>query len=276
MKIHYGITLISFLFLAACTGQTENTENTALEAPSYSEVLAGAQRSDDNRARDRYRHPRQTLEFFGLQRSDTVVEIWPGGGWYTEVLSPLLNAGTLYAAHFDENANSEYYRNSRKAFIQKLDGDAVLYENVELTVLAAPELTDIAHGAKVDKVLTFRNVHNWMRNESEQAVFAAMYAALKPGGILGVVEHRAKVGASKAEMISSGYVTEAYVIALAEQAGFRLLASSEVNANDLDTTQHPKGVWTLPPSLRLGETDKVQYQAIGESDRMTLKFQKPE
>jgi len=242
-------------------------------------VLAGDHRSDRNRARDVYRHPKETLRFFGLRPDMHVVEVWPGGGWYTEVLAPLLREhGTYYAAHYhiDEDTHS-FYRKAQRNFLDKLAKRPDLYDRVVVTGLLPPHV-NMAPKDSVDLVLTFRNVHNWIEPGYEQAMFDAFFAALKPGGVLGVVEHRAKDGISKRDMIRSGYVSEAYVIDLAHKAGFKLAARSEVNANPKDTKDHPRGVWTLPPTLRsgwLGGDDRERYLAIGESDRMTLKFTKP-
>jgi len=242
-------------------------------------VLAGDHRSDRNRARDVYRHPEATLQFFGLRPDMHVAEVWPGGGWYTEVLAPLLRErGKYYAAHYHVNDDTHrYYRKAREKFLDKLAKRPELYDRVVVTGLLPPHV-DMAPNASVDLVLTFRNVHNWIEPGYEQEMFNAFFAALKPGGVLGVVEHRAKEGTSKRDMIRSGYVSEAYVIDLAHKAGFNLAARSEVNANPKDTKDHPRGVWTLPPTLRsgwLGGGDRERYRAIGESDRMTLKFVKP-
>jgi predicted methyltransferase len=246
--------------------------------PGLDEVIAGAHRTPDFAARDRYRHPQQTLQFFGLRPDATVVEVWPGGGWYTEILAPYLRErGTYYAAGFvvsDEKA-TEYRRKSAAAFEAKLAAQPELYDRVIITELGLPDRWQAAPAGTADLVLTFRNVHNWMNADYEAAMFQAFHAALKPGGVLGVVEHRARPGTSMQDMKKSGYVTEAYVIEVAEKAGFRLVARSEINANAADSTIHPEGVWTLPPSLRLGEQDRERYLAIGESDRMTLKFVKP-
>jgi predicted methyltransferase len=220
------------------------------------------------RARDRYRHPLQTLEFFGLKPDMTVVEIWPGGGWYTNILAPYLkDHGKLYAA-VPPGPRAEDYR-------RKIAANPGLYGNVTITELGPPDHYEIAPPHSADVVLTFRNVHNWMRGGFAEDVFKAAYKALKPGGILGVAEHRGNPRLPQDPKASTGYVREDYVIGLAEKAGFHLLAKSEINANPKDTKDYPKGVWTLPPTLRLGNTDRDKYLAIGESDRMTLKFVKP-
>ena len=235
-------------------------------------------RSAKNIARNQYRHPAETLAFFGLKPDMIVVEIWPGGGWYSEILAPLLkDNGQYYAAGFSLIAKRtpDWRKNYQRKFEAKLKQDPEIYGKTIISDLSIPERPDIAPAGSADRVLTFRNVHNWMKGNYAQDVFNSMFKALKPNGILGVVEHRANPGTSLEDMISSGYVTEAHVIKLAETAGFKLDAKSEVNANAKDGKIHPKGVWTLPPSLRLGDKDRAHYLAIGESDRMTLKFVKP-
>jgi predicted methyltransferase len=245
----------------------------AQAALDWEAALNGAQRSEASKQRDQYRHPRETLEFFGLREDMTVVEISPGGGWYTEVLTPLVrDSGKLYAAHYALNGPSPYYRRSLGKFLIKLGEGKDFYQQVIVTQLQPPLIAQSAPAGTADLVLTFRNVHNWVNAGTADAVLGAAYQALKPGGVLGVVEHRARPGSSAEARSKSGYVSEQETIALAEAAGFKLLARSEINANPRDTTDHPKGVWTLPPGLRLGEIDRDKYLAIGESDRMTLKF----
>ena len=239
-------------------------------------VLAGAQRSEANRARDEFRHPAQTLDFFGVKPTMTVVEIMPGGGWYTEILAPYLREqGKLYAAHFPLDTSSEYGKKAITAFTQKLAAAPAVYDRVLLTPFQPPQQLNIAPAASADAVVTFRNVHNWLKDEGEVAVFKAAFAALKPGGVFGVVEHRAKPGTTRAQSLDSGYTAEQLVIDGATQAGFVLEEKSEINANPKDTKDYAKGVWTLPPSYADGDKDKAKYQAIGESDRMTLRFRKP-
>lgn len=246
-------------------------------APQVERAMAGAHRSEANRMRDGHRHPRETLAFFGLRPDMTVVEIWPGAGWYTEILAPVLRErGKYYAAHFHVGENSARYMGpSLQGFRQKLAAAPHLYDRVEITAFNAPAHSVIAPKGSADLVLTFRNVHNWTAAKNDEASFRAFYEALKPGGVLGVVEHRAREGTPLGQMIKTGYMTEAYVISLAEKAGFRLARRSEANANPADTKDHPRGVWTLPPTFRLGDQDREKYRAIGESDRMTLKFIKP-
>jgi predicted methyltransferase len=239
-------------------------------------ALAGPQRSAANRARDVYRHPAQTLAFFGVQPNMTVVEIMPGGGWYTELLAPWLrDNGKLYAAHFPVDSTADYPKKSIAAFSQKLAAEPAIYDRVLVTPFMPPKVVDIAPPASADVVMTFRNVHNWLKDGGEVAVFKAAYAALKPGGVFGVVEHRAKPGTSREQSMDSGYTAEQLVIDGASSAGFVLEEKSEINANPNDTKDYPKGVWNLPPNYAAGEQDKAKYQAIGESDRMTLRFRKP-
>lgn len=241
-------------------------------------ILSSDHRSAENSWRDQYRHPAETLSFFGISETQTVVEIFPGAGWYTEILAPLLKQkGKLYEASFSEtSASSTPYQIRATANLKKkLQANPELYSAVTVTTLQVPEATEIAPAGSADLVLTFRNVHNWLKDGSADPVFAAFFRALKPGGVLGLVEHRAKAGTSVEQTIKSGYVTEAEVIRLAEKAGFRLQAKSEVNANAKDSKDYPDGVWTLPPSLSGNPAERERYLAIGESDRMTLKFIKP-
>ena len=243
----------------------------------WNAALAGEHRSEANSVRDAARNPRETLEFFGLREGMTVVELSPGGGWYTEVLAPLLlDNGKLYAAHFGLNAPGAYFRKSLGGYLQKLAENHDLYGSVVVTQLQPPAETTVAPAGSADLVVAFRNIHSWMRSDSLDAVLAAAYAALKPGGTLGIVQHRGEPGLSEEQMASTGYVTEAHVIAAAEAAGFALSERSEINANPRDTRDHPQGVWSLPPSLAGGEEGREAFLAIGESDRMTLRFSKPE
>jgi len=231
-------------------------------------VIAGQQRTPAFVARDRYRHPMEDLEFFGLKPDMKVVEIWPSGGWWTEILAPYLRARGKYYA-----ALQPPFRDA--AFHQKLAAAPQYYDRVLMTEAGPPDHWRIAPPDSVDMVLTFRNVHNWLAGDYARKMFAAMYRALKPGGVLGLVEHRAAPGTTRADWVKTGYVSEDFVIRLAREAGFRLVAKSEANANPKDTKNYPDGVWTLPPTLALGQKDRAKYLAIGESDRMTLKFVKP-
>ncbi|MDP2714665.1 class I SAM-dependent methyltransferase [Rheinheimera sp.] len=235
-------------------------------------------RSPANVARDKYRNPVATLQFFEVTPASTVVEISPGAGWYTEILAPLLAAhGTYYAAHFPADSSSDYAKRNRAAFVEKLAANPV-YNRVQLTEFAPGNSGAIAPAGSADVVLTFRNLHNWYGNGGDAgmlAIFKDFYTALKPGGVLGVVEHRLPADKMSGDWQKSGYFPQALAVKLAEQAGFVFEAQSEINANPKDSADHPGGVWTLPPVLRLKEQDKDKYLAIGESDRMTLKFRKP-
>ena len=245
---------------AAAADDSTAALNAAIDSPI---------RPAQDKARDRYRHPVETLTFFGIKPDMTVVEIWPGAGWYTEILAPYLKPhGKLYAA-VPPGPRSKPYRD-------KLAADPKFYAGIIVTELGPPNSFDIAPAGSADMVVTFRNVHNWLMGGFADKVFKAMYRALKPGGILGVEEHRGDPKLPQNPKGSSGYVREDYLIGLAEKAGFKFVEKSEINANPKDTKDYPKGVWTLPPTLRLGNTDRDKYLAIGESDRMTLKFVKPE
>jgi predicted methyltransferase len=241
-------------------------------------AIASPARTPKYVARDAYRHPLQTLQFFGLRPDQTVVEIWPGRGWYMEILAPYLrDHGKYYAAiEAPDVAGAPKEAKDNAAFLhQRIADDPAHFAKVSVTELQPPQLTAICPPGTADLVLTFRNVHNWIEAGNEQAQFDAFFKALKPGGVLGVVEHRARPGSSLEEMRKSGYVDEAYVKKLATTAGFRFDAESPVNNNPKDTKDYPQGVWTLPPTLALGDKDRDKYVAIGESDRMTLRFVKP-
>lgn len=245
----------------------------ALASTTLEQALAGEQRSAKHKARDQYRHPKQTLEFFGFNNKMTVVEITPGGGWYMEVLAPALkNSGKYIAAQYPDTGKDDYYSNSRKKLLKKIASNKV-YSAVKVSDFVPKKPSELAPKASADLVLTFRNLHNWGEVGIAQ-VFRDAFRALKPNGVLGVVEHRMPVTQNWQKNHRNGYVPKALVVQLAKEAGFTLVASSEMNANPKDTADHPKGVWTLPPALRLKETDKAKYLAIGESDRMTLKFAK--
>lgn len=262
------------------SGGTAQPLSTAPETGSLAWAVAGEWRTDAV-SRDVWRNPRETLEFFGVDPSGTVIEIWPAGGWYTQILAPWIaaNGGTYVAAHFDPAGNAQ-----TQAFIDNYVErfSAPLFGEIEIASFG-PETGPIVPEGSADAVLTFRNVHNWMARGFEEKAFADFYAALRPGGILGVVEHRLPASQPQDPRAANGYVQEDYVIALATEAGFELVGSSEINANPADTADHPFGVWTLPPVLRTsaqpGETDpdfdRAPYEAIGESDRMTLLFRKP-
>jgi predicted methyltransferase len=252
------------------------------------QAMADDHREPANMERDRYRHPKDTLLFFGWQPEMTVVEIWPSSGWYTEILAPITRPqGIYYAANFAMTADRtpDWRKEMHKEFMEKLEDRPDVYDHAVVTELSVPERTTIAPPGTADMVLTFRNVHNWMKGDYAGSMFEVMHRALRPGGVLGVVEHRAAPGTSVAAMKESGYVTEAHVIDLAKAAGFVLEAKSDINANPKDDKDHPAGVWTLPPTLRhcrrMDEDAErgrclERYRAIGESDRMTLRFRKPD
>jgi len=242
-------------------------------------AVSSTNRSISNVMRDAHRNPQATLEFFAITKDQTVLEIWPGAGWYTEILAPLVrDEGHFIAAHFDPESSVEFFRTSRESYETKLQRAPHAYGKVELRTLNFDPELSIAEPGSVDRVLTFRNVHNWLSvgMDETRLVFAKMHAALKPGGMLGLVEHRAHAGADLETMIKTGYVTEQLVLELAEEAGFQFVSRSPVNQNAQDNKDHPEGVWTLPPTLRLGNENRAHYMAVGESDRMTLLFVKPE
>ncbi len=257
------------LSLSATAHDTHAHENNA-SAKALEKAVSGDHRTAKNKARDQYRHPIETLNFFGFTPSMTVVEITPGGGWYTEILAPALKgSGKLYGAHYPDTGADDYYSNSRKKLVKKLASD-VVFSEVVLTDFTPRQQSELAPQGTADLVLTFRNLHNWKDAGVEQ-VFKDAFNALKPGGVLGVVEHRLPAGGDA--KVAIGYVSETNTIKQAKAAGFRFVASSEINANAKDLAEYK--VWTLPPSLALKDKDRAKYLAIGESDRMTLKFVKP-
>jgi len=268
--------------ISACHSNGDSRPNAKQEAKQFdsaiASVLAGDWRSPENKARDKYRHPRETLGFFGVKPSDTVVEITPSAGWYTEVLAPLLKEKGRYFATVTDPAKTSseasrtYNEKQNRALREKLAARADVFGNASLLEID-PKAPVIGESGSADVVLTFRNVHNWMGAGTQADMFEAFFEVLKPGGTLGVVEHRANDDVPKGD--KSGYVSEAQVISMALAAGFTLDARSEINANPKDTKDYVNGVWTLPPNLRDGEKDRAKYLAIGESDRMTLRFKKP-
>jgi predicted methyltransferase len=237
--------------------------------------LIGPQRSERNVVRDPYRHPVETLLFFGVRPESTVVEILPGsGGYYMEILAPYLaEKGRYIAANRDELAVSPYKEDHQK-LLARLAAEPALYGKVLVTKFNG-DRHEIAPPGSADFVLTFRNLHNWIERGEVEAALRAFHKALKPGGVLGVVDHRGRTDQTQEAQMKSGYVREDVAIALIEKAGFRLAGRSEVNANPKDTKDYPEGVWTLPPTYRLKDVDRAKYAAIGESDRFTLKFVKP-
>lgn len=283
MKIRLAFGLSAALLLAGAVhaqqaGQDQPTGDLVpptsasdFTAGQLDAVLAGSWRSAANKARDVYRHPKATLQFFGLQPDQTVIEITPGAGWYSEVLAPLLrDNGHYIAAVTDNNAEA---KQDVAALRAKFAADPTEYAKTSIATFN-PQAPVFGPAGSADMVLTFRNVHNWAMASTAQAMFKAFYAVLKPGGVLGVVDHRAAPGATLDSVKGSGYLPTDYIIKLATDAGFKLDGQSEVNANPKDTKDYPKGVWTLPPTLTLGDQDRAKYLAIGESDRMTLRFVK--
>jgi predicted methyltransferase len=238
-------------------------------------VLTGPQRSAENRARDQYRHPLETLKFFGLAQNMTVLEISPAGGWYTEILAPLLKGSGHYIAALGDPTASEEAAKAAAVFKQKF-GAETTFGHVEIGILDAKngKLAPVPPGT-VDMVLTFRNLHNWIAQGTAAAMFKSFYAVLKPGGWLGIADHRASAAVPQDPKASTGYVREDYAVGLATEAGFRFVAKSEINANPKDTKDHPNGVWSLPPTYRGGDTGRAAFAAVGESDRFTMLFQKP-
>jgi predicted methyltransferase len=254
------------IMVPACATQAFATEG--LET-----VLHGPARSPKFAARDAIRHPAAVLNFFGVKPNSTVVEIWPGGGYWTEILAPyLFGYGTYYVAlPAGQDPDDVKEAAAFRAHIAAAPG---FYRHVTLTALGHGE-TAIAPPGSADFVLTFRNIHNWMEAGDAGEMFAAFYRALKPGGILGVEEHRGPTDKPQDPKAENGYVRQDYAVALAQKAGFVLDGSSEVNANPRDTKDWPKGVWTLPPTFAMGAQDHAKYAAIGEADNFVLKFKKP-
>lgn len=262
--------------MPALSADGATAESAALDA-----AIAGAWRDPKNAARDGFRHPADTLRFFGVTPAQRVIEITPGGGgWYAEILAPYLRAdGRYVAAMVDpaalpEGRGRDYQQQSLDALKARLAAHPAQFDRAELLPFDPKAPVFGAPGA-ADAVLTFRNVHNWVAAGNADAYFAAFFAALKPGGTLGVVDHRARPGTDLETMKKSGYLTEQLVIDAATRAGFVLDGRSEINANPKDDTDHPNGVWTLPPTNRHDAEDAALYRAIGESDRMTLRFRKP-
>lgn len=287
--MHRVSLLLSLLVLLGC-GPSSEADPGPVDEPSagaetvatvelpppgdLAAAIAGPQRSSENRARDAYRHPQRTLELFGIEPDMRVLEIRPGGGWYTEILSPYLRGdGQLLAGIPAADGSRARYR---QRFLDRQQERPEVFGWIETVTFDPPGTLELGPDASVDMVLTFRNTHNMVGDDGAEAAYQAFFRVLRPGGVLGVVQHRAAEGADVTETAEQGYVPEAYVIQIAEAAGFTLEERSEINANPDDTRDHPEGVWTLPPVYRLGETDRARYEAIGESDRMTLRFRKPE
>lgn len=266
-KRSFALLLLPFLLLPTLSA-----------ADAIREAANHPDRKSFDRVRDEYRNPQQTLRFFGVKPEMTVVEILPGGGWYTDILAPLLKEkGQLYAAHFLIDSSSRpYFVNARKRFEERVTNHAP-YQKIKVTSFHPTKALEIAPANSADMVLTFRNVHNWYMRQGQTGLenaFKAFAKALKKGGTLGVVEHRLPESSPDEMQKESGYMKQSWVVKAAEKAGFKLVSESEVNSNPLDSANHPDGVWTLPPRLLAPAEKHSSYLAIGESDRMTLKFVK--
>jgi predicted methyltransferase len=263
---------IFFLILSSCSHFNRG------EAPvpqGLDGAIASSLRDENNVKRDRYQHPKETLNFFGISPEMTVVEVSPGAGYYTEILAPYLAEKGQYVMavpRLPSRPSAFLIENERK-----LQDILLRYKEVQAKSRFIPfEPLDKRNKLRpgfADLVVTFNSVHNWIAKKSAPASFKFFYDILKKGGVLGVVQHR--IAENKRMIPMSGYLTEREVIALARAAGFKLAEKSEINANPKDTADYPKGVWTLPPTYRLGEVDKDRYEDIGESDKMTLKFIRP-
>jgi len=263
--------LVAALLIAGCA----MTSTRQATAQALDNILADPHRSLADRDRDRYRHPKETLLFFGIRPEMTVLEVWPEPGWYSDIIAPLVrDRGKYYAAVIEPDPASRYITARLEAFHSRLAADPTLYGKASVVTFPSTG-ADVVQPGSVDLVVTFRNVHNWMEAGTASQAFATLFKALKPGGVLGVVDHRGNPALPQDPKAKSGYVNQEYAIQLIEAQGFRLVGTSEVNANPQDTKDYEQGVWTLPPTYRLGDQDRQKYAEIGESDRFTLKFEKP-
>ncbi len=245
-------------------------------AEAVRNAMAGVHRKEGRFYRDYYRHPVQTLGFFGLKQDMTVLELWPGSGWYTEILAPVVaKKGKLKVTNGDaSSANATEENSGAKRYAAFLAAVPEVYGKVEVVTIDPPKKLELGAPESVDMVLTFRNLHNWQEAGFLDKLLPEVNKVLKKGGVFGVVDHRAKPGQNPAQSAKSGYLAEAWVIKTIEAAGFKLAAKSEINANSKDTRDYKEGVWTLSPGFTLGAKDREKYVAIGESDRMTLRFVK--
>lgn len=275
--MRHALTVIAVAATATLGAAAIGAPQMGAVSQELKDAVAAPTRTPANIARDKYRHPAETLAFFGVKPTDTVVELWPGGGWYTEILAPYLKKGrgTLWAG--------APWPNGIKGVQNLRQKDSVTYGEVAFAAFPVwnegePKIRDNS----VDVVLTFRNVHNWRmgyqrddKQDYSAEAFRQIFAMLKPGGTLGIVDHRLPESADAEREKTSGYIKVSTIRKLAADAGFEFVAASEVNANPKDSADWPRGVWTLPPSYALKDVDRAKYEAIGESDRMTLKFRKP-
>ena len=278
------VALLAGVALSAAVGAADKKmmsapsaggQTTGAALKKLQDVVNGSQRTPEQKARDAYRHPVETLAFFGIQPNMTVVELWPFGGWYTSILAPYVKGtGKFYAAAMDPASTNPGDLKYNGQLKQMLDAHPDIYSEVQWSVLA-PGKMQIAPDGTADLVVTFRNIHNWTWQGMQKDVFDAAFRALKPGGILGVEEHRNNDPNFEPKERGKAYVGEDWAVKLIESSGFKLVGRSDINHNPKDTKDYPKGVWTLPPNYAEGEKDKAKYAAIGESDRFTLKFIKP-
>ena len=261
--------ILTFLALPTFIGAADTA---AIQA-----AVDAGHRTAEHRARDVYRHPIEVLSFCGLEADQSILEIWPGGGWYADILAPVVRErGTYAAAIFGPHAPAAYQTRLDAELLDRFAAHPEIYVVPQVIPMWAPEDLDLGEPASIDAVFTFRNLHNWVKYGSAPDVFAAIHSVLRPGGTFCVVDHRADARMPTDETAESGYVDDAYAIQLIQQAGFRLIAVSDTLDNPRDTADHPRGVWTLPPSYRLGDQDRDHYAAIGESDRFLLRFVKPD
>jgi len=274
LAVRCSVLAVALVAAAPAPAVTEAAPATVAKLQA---AIDSPHRKPEDRARDAQRHPRETLLFFGIEPGMHVLELWPGGAWYTEILAEFLAPdGKLTVTNFDPNGPADKAATRYgKQLAEKLAADPARFGAVEVVLVDPPAKLVLGADASYDMVLTFRNNHGWINGGYHDAVYAEAFRVLKPGGVLGVVQHRAKPGADPIASAKTGYVPEAFVIAAAERAGFELAGRSELNANPKDSKDHPEGVWTLPPTYRMGDEDRAKYEAIGESDRMTLRFVKP-
>lgn len=271
---------LSSLSMSTAIYAADTMSDKKVTVPQVNSALAKAVASEfrtaENKLRDQYRHPAETLAFFDIKPEQTVIELWPGGGWYAEILAPYLaEKGQYVAANFEtkpaeENRQTAYYKSAGLKFEKWVSDNKASVGNVQFVTLDPPAKFSLGKDNSADHVLTFRNLHNWAMKGELEGVFKAAHDVLKVGGSLGIVEHRANIGMAA----ESGYMDQNQMVELANKYGFELTGSSEVNANPKDSKDYEKGVWTLPPRLAMGDQDKQKYLDIGESDRMTIKFTK--